>query len=57
MHWYGKPEEEMDQQSQSEASEVEAIEDKSDAVTAANMDNDDVLYEFDSDDEIVWKDD
>ena len=38
-------------------SAVGAIEDKSDTVTAADTDDDDVRYELDSDDEIVWKDD
>ena len=42
---------------QSEALEVKAIEDKSDIVTADDTGDDDVLYELDSDDEIVWKDD
>lgn len=55
-HWFGKPEEKKDQESQSEASkempEAETIkEDKSDT------DDDDVTYEVDSDGEIVWRDD
>jgi hypothetical protein len=55
-HWFGKQEEKMGQQSQSEASkEAPAAEgikdDKSDT------DDDDVVYEVDSDGEIVWKDD
>ena len=52
-HWFSKPEEdEVDQ-------EAEVIEE---AVTKTRKDNesdieDDIVYEVDSDDEIVWKDD
>lgn len=52
-HWLGKPDEKVDQELKSGASkEVPAVkEDENDT------DNDDVVYEVDSDGEIMWKDD
>ena len=55
-HWFGKPVEEVDQKSQSEVSE-EVTAKKGKGENESDTEDDDVVYEVDSDGEIMWRDD